>query len=196
MTIGQREILTLDHGDLVERRHGAAAFFVHVGSGIAGIDAADFRQCPFKGRRGISQRHPVLRPFRSGQRCFDFADIKLQRAGEDRIGCLVGAEHALRLGIGLDQRDLFGLAAGRRQIGQRVGVDGKESACGAIFGRHIGNRRLVFQRQIGETGPKKLDKLTDNAFLAQHLNDIKHQVSGGHAFLQAAGQLEADHFGY
>jgi hypothetical protein len=31
--------------------------------------------------------------------------------------------------------------------------------------------------------------------LAQHVGGGQHEVGGGHAFLQLAGELEADHFG-
>ena len=47
-------------------------------------------------------------------------EVELQRVGEDRIGRVVGAEHALRLGVGLDQRDALRIAAGRLQVGERV----------------------------------------------------------------------------
>ena len=39
---------------------------------------------------------------------------------------------------------------------------------------------------------EELDELADHAFLAQHLGDGEHEVGGGGAFRQLAGQLEAD----
>jgi hypothetical protein len=40
---------------------------------------------------------------------------------------------------------------------------------------------------------EELDELADHAVLAQHLGDGQHQVGGGGALGQLAGQLEADH---
>ena len=42
---------------------------------------------------------------------------------------------------------------------------------------------------------EELDELADHALLAQHLGDGEHQVGGGGAFRQGAGQLEADDLG-
>ena len=46
-----------------------------------------------------------------------------------------------------------------------------------------------------EAGAEELDELSDHAALAQHLGDGEHEVGRGDAFLQLAGELEADHFG-
>ena len=46
-----------------------------------------------------------------------------------------------------------------------------------------------------ETWSEELDELADHAALAQHLGDGQHQVGGGDAFFQLAGELEADHLG-
>ena len=51
----------------------------------------------------------------------------------------------------------------------------------------------VRQRQIGQPVAVKLDELADNAVLAQHLGHGQHQVGGGNALAELAGQLEADH---
>ena len=39
----------------------------------------------------------------------------------------------------------------------------------------------------------ELDELADHAVLAQHLGDRQHEVGGGGALGQLAGELEADH---
>ena len=44
----------------------------------------------------------------------------------------------------------------------------------------------------GDAGAVELDELADDAVLAQHLGDGEHQVGGGGALGQLAGQLEAD----
>ena len=62
------------------------------------------------------QRHPILRPLRSGQARLDRAQIERQDLGELRLGAVVGAEELLFLGIALDQIDFGVGAAGAAQI--------------------------------------------------------------------------------
>ena len=110
-------------------------------------------------------------------------------------GVSLVAPQALRLGIGLDQRDALGLAAGLGEIAERLGVDREEAAGRAVFRRHVGDGGAVRERHVVEAGAVELDELADHALLAQHLGDGEHEVGGGHAFAQLAGQPEADHFG-
>ena len=42
---------------------------------------------------------------------------------------------------------------------------------------------------------EELDELADDLLLAQHLGDGQHEVGGGHAFAQPAGELDADDVG-
>ena len=56
-------------------------------------------------------------------------------------------------------------------------------------------RGAVGDGQAGETGPEELDELADHAALAQHLRDGEHEVGRGHALLELAGELDADHLG-
>jgi hypothetical protein len=76
-----------------------------------------------------------------------------------------------------------------------VSVDREEAAGGAVFRRHVGDGGAVGERQVVEAGAVEFDELADHALLAQHLGDGEHEVGGGDAFLQLAGQLEADDFG-
>ena len=48
---------------------------------------------------------------------------------------------------------------------------------------------------MAETGAVEFDEFADNALLAQHLCAGEHQVGGGCAFGQLAGELEADDVG-
>ncbi|MCW0415190.1 hypothetical protein NB689_000944 [Xanthomonas sacchari] len=100
---------------------------------------------------------------------------------------------ALRLGVGLDQRDLLLAAPGQAQIGQRFGVDREDAAGGAVLGRHVADGGAVGQRQVLQAVAEELDELADHAVLAQHLRHRQHQVGGGGAFGQLAGELEAHH---
>ena len=56
-------------------------------------------------RLDVLERDAVLRPLRAGERRLDLRQLELEHVGEDRIGRRLGAVHALRLGIGGDQRD-------------------------------------------------------------------------------------------
>ena len=140
---------------------------------------------------GVGQLDAVLRAFRAGDGRHDRTQVQLQRGGVERL-FLFRAPQALRLGIGLDQLDPLGIAARGLQIAQRVVVGREEAAGRAIFRRHVGNRGLVLDRHRVQPLAEELDELADHAVLAKHVGDRQHQVGGGHALGQLAGQLEAD----
>ena len=50
--------------------------------------------------------------------------------------------------------------------------------------------------RVCRPGSEELDELADHAVLAQHLHNGQHQVGGGGALGQFAGQVEADHLGH
>ena len=56
-------------------------------------------------------------------------------------------------------------------------------------------RCAVRDRQAAEARAEELDELADHAALAQHLRDGEHEVGRRHAFLELAGELDADHLG-
>ena len=88
---------------------------------------------------------------------------------------------------------MFGAAAAELHIAERNVIHREETAGGAELRRHIGDGCPVRQRQIGQPIAVKLDELADHAMLTQHLSHRQHQVSGGNALAELAGQLEADH---
>ncbi len=105
------------------------------------------------------------------------------------------APQALGLAVGLDQFDCLLRAAGQAQVAEGNGVDREEAAGGAVFRGHVGDGGAIRQRQVGQAVAIELDEFADHAFAAQHLGDGEHQVGGGDAFLEFAGQFEADHLG-
>ena len=147
---------------------------------------------PGEARRGGRQRHPVLRALRAGERGLDRRKVEVERIGEHRLGRELRAEHALRLRIGLDQRHLRGGPPGGLEVGERFGRDGEEPAGRAVFGGHVGDGRHVLKRQAGKAGTEELDKLPHHALPAQHLGDGEHEVGGGGALRQRAGEADAD----
>ena len=96
---------------------------------------------------GFGQKHLILRAFRAGNARHDSGEIELDRVGEDRV-CHVGAPIALRLGIGFDKRNAISITASIGEIFDRVLIDWEEGAGRAKFWRHVGQGRLVFQRQV------------------------------------------------
>ena len=149
----------------------------------------------FVSRLGVGQQHLVLRAARAGQAGHDGAEIEFQRVGEDGIGRIGFAPQALRLRISLDQRHGVGIAAGQHQIIDGLGIDREEAAGGAIFRRHVGQRGAIGQRERIKAGAIIFDEAANDALPAQHLGGGEHQIGGGHAFGQVAGELEADDFG-
>src|SRR5262249_51764362 len=63
------------------------------------------------------------------------------------------------------------------------------------LGAHVADRGPVGDRYRGHTVPVELDELADHAVPAQHLGDREHQVGGGGAVGQLAGEPETDHLG-
>ena len=111
----------------------------------------------------------------------DSRHVEIERIGEERFYPAAVAPHALRLRVSLHQFDAFIVAAGEPQIVERPLVDREEAAGGAIFRRHVGNRRTVGEAQSIKARPVKFDEAADDALGAQHLGNGKHQVCGGEA---------------
>ncbi len=143
----------------------------------------------------VAQRNPVLGALGTGQGGLHFAEIEFQRGGEQRVRRAGVAPHALRLAVGLDQRDALFVAAGQAQVVEGDLVDGEEAAGRTIFRGHVADGGAIGQRQVIETGAEELDELADHALLAQHLRDGQHQVGGGHALVELSCQAHADDFG-
>ena len=129
---------------------------------------------------GVRQQDPVLRALRSGDGRHHVAEVELEVLGEDGLALGV-VPHALRLGVGLDQRELLLGAPGQPQVVDGDLVDRENRCGGAEFGAHVAQRGAVGQRHLGHTGAVELDELADHAVLAQHLGHGEHHVGGGHA---------------
>ena len=78
------------------------------------------------------------------------------------------------------------VAAGERQVAQRLGVDREHRAGRAELRAHVADRRAVGERQVRHAGAVELDELADHAVLAQHLRDGEHEVGRGRALGQRA----------
>ena len=110
----------------------------HALADLAGL--VPFRaHCRLERRLGIGQGDAVLRALRAGDRRDDVAQVEAEGVGEDRVRRVVGAEHALGLGVGLDQFHAARIAAGGAQVVEGLVVDGEEAAGGAVFRRHVGD---------------------------------------------------------
>ena len=104
-------------------------------------------------------------------------------------------EHALLLGVGLDQVHVAVVAPGEAQVVEGDVVDGEDGAGGAVLGRHVADGGPVGQRHGGHARTEELDELPDHAVLAEEVGDGQHQVGGGGARRLLAGQAEPHHRG-
>ena len=151
-----------------------------------------FHRCG-KASFDVAERLTAFRAFRSGHRWHDFGKVEFECVGEDRLAAGF-AEHALSLGVSVNERDAVFGATRDLQVVERFAIDGEEAAGRTVFGRHVGDRRAVGQRHVVETRPEELDELADDTLLAQHLRDGENEVGRGHAFVELAGQAETDDF--
>src|SRR5690606_5891270 len=65
---------------------------------------------------GRGEGNAILRTLRSCQARNDRREIELEHVGEERVGRVVGAEQALRLAVGFDERDLLVATTRESQI--------------------------------------------------------------------------------
>ncbi len=91
----------------------------------------------------------ILRPLGTRHGGNHAPQIEFQRIGILGLGRIRSEEQALRFGVRLHQRDQLRRAIGQTQIIQRLMIDGEKADGGAIFRRHVANRRPIGKRQRG-----------------------------------------------
>ena len=72
-------------------------------------------------------------------------------------------------------------AAGHAQVAERFVVDREEAGRRAVFGRHVGDRGAVGEREFARAGAEELDKAADHPVAAQHLGDAEDEIGRGRA---------------
>ncbi len=145
----------------------------------------------FEAGSSVAQQDAVLRALWSGNAWLNCGQIQRDRGGVLSFGRLRGVEQALLLVVGLHQGDLLVGAACQLQVAQSLGVDGEDAAGGAVLGGHVADGGAVRERKLADAGAVELYEFANYAKLAQHLGDGEHEVGGGGAFFQLAGELEA-----
>ena len=151
------------------------------------------RQQCIEGLGYIRQGHPILRSTRTGQAGLHGTHVQVQAVGKRRLVARL-APQSLRLAIRLDPLHHRIRTAAEAQIPQSFLIHREETAGRTVLRRHVGNGRAIRQRQVGETITVEFNKLADYALAAQHLGNGQHQIGGGDALAQTAGQFETDHF--
>ncbi len=124
-----------------------------------------------KSFRRLRERYAVLRAPRSGKARLHSRKVEVERAREHWVWGIGLAPKPLCFRIGFHQSDAVRIAARRAEIGDRVFVDGKESASCTIFRRHIRHGGAVLDRKRVEAVAVIFDEFGDHALLSQHLRD-------------------------
>ena len=174
-------------------------------SGVTGRRSRGQRRCLGRGLRleqrgqGLEERfsrlrqhHAILRPLRPRQTGFHGREIEREQLRVLRLWSLLVMEEPLLARVGLNQRNLLLASAGEPQIAQRLLINRKNPASCPILRRHIRNRSPIRQRQITQSRPEVLNKLPDNAMLAQHLRNRQHEIGSSSALAQPPGQLHTN----
>ena len=147
-----------------------------------------------EGVLGGGQRDPVLGALRPGDRRLHRGQVQLDRLAVVRlVGRVV--PQSLLLGVGLDEPDLPFGSAGQPQVGQRLGVDGKDRTGRAVFRAHVADGRAGGQRNVGHARAVEVDELADHPHPAQQLRHREDQIGRGAALPQVAGEPDADDLG-
>ena len=147
----------------------------------------------FKARLDRRQSDAILRTLRPRQCGLDRRQVQRQHIGVRRLGRRGVMPQALLLHVGLDQSATLVAAARQAQVLDGQLVDREDAAGRAVLGRHVGDRGAIRERQIRQARSAELDKLADDAVLAQHLRHAQHEVGRRRAFLQLAHEAHADH---
>ena len=176
----------------VAHRHAAATFAFQAADLFGQRFGLQFDEV-VEGLADLAQGYPVLRPLGPGQAGLDLLHVQRQAVAEQWLLARLPPQ-ALGFAVLLDQLHRRLGAAGQAQVVQGHLVDGEEAAGGTVFRGHVGDGCPVGQGQLCQAVAIELDELAHHALLAQHLRHRQHQVGGGDAFAQLAGQLEADHF--
>lgn len=145
------------------------------------------RQDVGEGGLGGGQVDAVLRALGPGDGRHHGGQVELEVLGELRLPGRVVPE-ALLLGVGLDERDLLRRPPGQPQVVDRHLVDGEDRRGGAELRAHVADGGAVGQRHLGHAVAVELHELAHHAVLAEHLGDRQHDVGGGGAGGDGAGE--------
>ena len=148
-----------------------------------------------EGAPQFGQLDVILRPLGAGDAGTHRGEVDFDDFAVVDVAAARHAEHPLRLEIARESGHFLVAASGGSEVGDGLFVDGEETHGGAVFRRHVGQRRAVGHAQGRRALAEELDELADHAGLAQAFGDEQHQVGGGGAFGQAALELDADHVG-
>ena len=100
----------------------------------------------------------------------------------------------MRLVVIFDRGAKFVATACATQIGDGFFIHAEEAHGGTILRCHVRDGRTIGDRQADCAGAVEFDEFADDAELAQLLGDFEHEVSGGDAFFECSGEVNADDF--
>ncbi len=149
--------------------------------------AQSFVKLVFHRREG----DPVLRAFGPGERGFDGRQVQVEDGGVLRLALF--APEQILLAVRFDPRDFLIRAACEPQVAEGLVVHREKANGGAVFRRHVRDRRTVRQGEFLGTGAEVLDEFFDHAVLTKHLGDSQHKVGRGRALGKFSRETDADH---
>src|ERR1019366_5583551 len=168
--------------------HLACGFLVAVGAEELGKLLLEAGGC-------LGEQDAVLRALGAGYGGVYRGEVEREGGGVHGFGGAGGVEEALLAEVGLDEGDVGFGAAGEAEVLEGLVIDGEDAAGGAVLGSHVGDGGAVGEREFGDAGAVELDELADDSVLAESFGDGEYEVGGGGAFLQLAGETEADDLG-
>ena len=100
--------------------------------------------------------------------------------------------HALSFCISFDKCNPLFFTTCHIEVTDSFLVNREKAACCAIFRAHIANCRTIGQSHMFKTRAEEFDEFADHAFFTQHLCYGQNKIGSCYAFLEFAGQTEAD----
>ncbi len=213
MRSGQRRLVGLHLGHKARRPHGGGlaiwrganhhliaavdvkARVQQIGWAVEAVVGIGLAEQVGKLARHLAQLDAVLRALGASQAGGDLPQVELHDLRVIHLARQRHAKQPLGPEIGLECFDLTLGAARALEVLDGSLVHREKAHGGTIFWRHVADGGAIGQRQGARALAKKFDKLAHHLVLAQDFGHGEHQVSGGDAFAQLAGEFHAHHIG-
>ncbi len=141
----------------------------------------------------IRKGQPSMRQFGSGNAGLNSTEVDLHDISVPNF-VIADTPQTLGPGVRLNKLEVGFITPRESQIPNGFFVDGKKPNGGAVFRRHVGERRAFGCRERRCTLSEELNELTDQITCSQNLGDREDDIRRCDPFARSSGQPTADYF--